>query len=342
MNAPPFPGRPLEGPAAWHGKDMSRSRAWIRDFTLRDLDRFRRDLETVRTKEFREITRNNFGSAEFLDEIRGELLHGRGFVLLRGIDLENFSIEEAARIFWGIGTHLGRALPQNAKGHVIGHVKDLGLRADDPNVRLYQTTERQGYHTDSCDLVGLLCLAKARRGGLSSLASTWMAHNEVMRRRPDLARALFEPIWTDHRGEHPPGARPWFSIPVLNWHRRKLIGMYQRRYIKSAQRFADAPRLSDRQKKALDLLDEVLEEIAIQMALEPGDIQLVHNHQILHDRTAFEDDPKCPRHLLRLWLSPRDGWPLPPVFAERYGTVTPGERGGIRIPGLALAASLSP
>ena len=336
------PGRLLEGPAVWHGRHLSKSNLWLRRFSPGECDRLRADLERVRHKALREIIRSDFGPAELFDEIRTEVLHGRGFVLLRGIDLEDFSIEDAARLFWGVGAHFGRALPQNAKGHMLGHVKDLGLRADDPHVRLYQTTERQGFHTDSCDVVGLLCLSKARRGGLSRLASTWTAYNEAFRRRPDQARMLFEPIGTDHRGEHPPGARPWFSIPILNWHQDRLIGMYQRRYIESAQRFPDVPRLSDRQREALDLFDEILEEISIPMEFEPGDIQLVHNHQILHDRSAYEDDPQKPRHLLRLWLSPHDGWPLPPVFAERFGNVTPGDRGGIRIPGLAPAVSLTP
>jgi hypothetical protein len=263
-------------------------------------------------------------------------------VLLRGIQLADLSIDDAARLFWALGTRFGRPLPQNAKGHLLGHVKDLKFRSDDPSVRIYQTNERQGFHTDSCDIVGLMCLGKARRGGLSGLASTWTAYNEIFRRRPDLASTLFEPIWTDHRGEQPPGANPWFSIPVFTWHRERLLGIYQRRYIESAQRFPDAPRLSKKQGEALDLLDEVLGEIALQMDFEPGDIQLVHNHQILHDRTAFEDDPQRPRHLLRLWLAPEDGWELPPIFAERFGSVKPGDRGGIRITGLVSTVSLSP
>jgi hypothetical protein len=337
-----IPQRPLEGPAAWHGNELSKTDSWVRSFPPAELARLLADLDRIRGKNIREITRHDIGSAEVFDGIRNEVLNGRGFVLLRGINLGNLSIEDAARIFWGIGTHFGRPLPQNAKGHLLGHVKDLKFRSDDPNVRIYQTNERQGFHTDSCDIVALMCLSKSRRGGLSSLASTWTAFNDMFRRSPDLAKTLFEPIWTDHRGEHPSGANPWFSIPVFTWHREKLIGIYQRRYIESAQRFPDVPRLSDRQKEALDLLDEILEEIQLQMAFEPGDIQLVHNHQILHDRTAFEDDPMRPRHLLRLWLSPEDGWELPPVFAERFGNVRRGERGGIRIPGLGLTVSLSP
>jgi hypothetical protein len=164
----PAPGRLLEGPAVWHGKDLSKNRSWLRTVSARESHRLRADLHKVRHKEFRDITRSDFGPGEIFDEIRNEILHGRGFVLLRGIDLEDLSIEDVARLYWGIGTHFGHALPQNAKGHVIGHVKDMGLRAEDPNVRLYQTTERQGFHTDSCDVVALLCLNKARHGGLSS------------------------------------------------------------------------------------------------------------------------------------------------------------------------------
>ena len=336
------PERLLDGPAAWDGRELSRTSTWIRTFTKAELGTLHAALDRVRDRTFLEITGDDLPALPLIEEIRADLLQGRGFTLLRGIDVTGLSTEDAARLFWLIGSRLGRALPQNAKGHVLGHVKDLGLRSDDPSVRIYQTSERQGFHTDSCDVVGLMCLSTARRGGLSSLASTWTAYNEVFRRRPDLARTLFDPIWTDHRGEHPPGAPPWFSIPVLTWDRKHLIGIYQRRYIESAQRFPGATRLSSLQVEALDLFDGVLEEIAIRMALEPGDIQFVHNHQILHDRTAFEDDPVKPRHLLRLWLSPQEGWPLPPVFAERFGTVTPGERGGIRIPGLSLVASLTP
>jgi hypothetical protein len=343
MSTETIPTRPLEGPPVWHGRDLRAKSDWIRILGPRDLDRLRRGLQTVRHRKFQEISREDFpDAADLVDSLRAELLRGRGFVLVRGIDLDEFSVEDAARLFWGLGAHVGPALPQNRKGHLIGHVKDMGFHADDPNVRLYQTTERQGFHTDSCDVVGLFCLSAARRGGISSLASTWTAFNVMLHRRPDLVGALFEPIWTDHRGEHPPGSNPWFSIPVLSWHRRRILGLYQRRYIESAQRFPEVPRLQDRQKKALDLFDEVLEEVALPMELEPGDIQFVHNHQILHDRTAFEDDPKKPRHLLRLWLAPRDGWPLPPPFSERFGSLVPGERGGIRMSGLVPAVTLTP
>ena len=127
---------------------------------------------------------------------------------------------------------------------MLGHVRDLGLRSDDPNVRIYQTHERQTFHTDSADIVGLLCLQTAKSGGLSALVSSITLYNELRARRPDLARRLFAPFATDRRGEVPPGERPYFTIPVFNWYAGALSAIYQRQYIDSAQRFADAPRLT--------------------------------------------------------------------------------------------------
>ena len=236
-----------------------------------------------------------------------EVLNGRGFVLLRGLPVEHWSQLERAMGFFGLGTHLGNARSQNAKGHVLGHVKDLGRSADDPTARLYQTNERQGYHTDSCDVVALLCLARAKAGGLSSLVSSVTLFNEMRRRRPDLAACLFEPIETDRRGEVGVGQKPYFTIPVFNWYEGLLSAIYQRKYIDSARKLSGVPAYTDRQREALDLLDQLVDDPALhlQMDFHPGDVQLVHNHSLLHDRTAFEDwaEPDRKRHLLRLWLA---------------------------------------
>jgi hypothetical protein len=239
----------------------------------------------------------------------------------------------------------------------------MGLSSDDPNVRIYQTHERQTFHTDSADLVGLLCLQTARSGGASALVSSTTLYNEMRARRPELAACLFEPLATDRRGEVPAGAKPYFEIPVFNWHVPKQVPspasggglgrgrssgtlsvIYQRQYIDSAQRFADAPRLSAQQIEALDLLDALTNDPALHftMELRRGDVQFVHNHTLLHDRTAFVDwpEPEQRRHLLRLWLSPESARPLPEVFAQRYGGLAPGRRGGVLSADGRLRASL--
>jgi len=266
-----------------------------------------------------------------------EVLNGRGFVLIRRLPVERWTRRQAAIAFLIIGAQLGNLRMQNAEGHLLGHVRDLGRSSDDPNTRIYQTRERQTFHTDSCDVVGLLCLQAAKSGGLSSLVSSTTIFNEMRRRRPDLLSVLMEPIETDRRGEVPEGGKPYFNIPVFNYHDGLISTIYQRQYIESARRFPGVAPLTPIQIEALNLFDELANDpkLNLMMELQPGDIQFVHNHTILHDRTAFEDyeEPERKRHLLRLWLAPPSARPLPEVYAERFGSITPGDRGGVVVPG---------
>jgi hypothetical protein len=332
--------------SAWYGPAMLRDPSWLGHFSPDEVAEVEAALAPLAADPGFDAAAMR--AADFplptlgprLVRLRTDILDGRGFALLRGLPVQRWSLREAAIAFLGIGSHLGSARSQNAKGHILGHVKDMGLSSDDPNVRIYQTHERQTFHTDSCDIVGLLCLQAAKAGGDSALVSSVTIFNEMHRRRPDLAALLFEPIETDRRGEVPVGEKPYFTIPTYNWHAGHLSAIYQRQYIESARRFADVPPLTPAQVEAYDLFDALANDPALNfhMALQPGDVQLVHNHTLLHDRTAFDDwtDPARRRHLLRLWLAPQQARPLPPVFAQRFGSVTPGDRGGIIVPGTRL------
>lgn len=338
------------GEAAWYGPQMSQRTDWLMPLDAADLAEIETAMRALvaRDADIASITARDFPlptlGARLAARVRNEVLNGRGFLLLRGLPVERWSMREAATAYFGLGSHLGSARSQNGRGHVLGHVQDLGLDVHDPNVRIYQTNERQTYHTDSCDIVGLLCLKTAQSGGLSALVSSTTIFNEMRRRRPDLLALLFQPLATDRRGEVPEGRKPYFEIPVFNWYRGFLTALYQRQYIDSAQRFADAPRLSAAQVEALDLFDSLANDPRLNMfmAFQPGDIQLVHNHTMLHDRTGFVDwpEPERRRHLLRLWLAAADARPLPEIFAQRYGTVTIGDRGGIIVRGTRLNAPL--
>jgi hypothetical protein len=333
----------IDGPSAWYGPDVADRSEWIEllspaelaeiELASQRLARTEIDWQTLRHDDF-PLPGLNRRLSSILDEV----LEGRGFTLIRGLPVTRWGRRIAAIAFLGLGLHWGSLRSQNRHGHLLGHVKDLGLTSQDPNVRIYQTRERQNYHTDSCDVVGLLCLHPAKSGGLSSLVSSVTLFNEMRKRRPDLARVLFERIETDRRGEVPAGQKPFFCIPVFNWYSGLLSAVYQRSYIESARRFPEVAPLNPEQIAALDLFDALADDPALhfRMELQAGDIQLVHNHTLLHDRTAFEDWPEAERkrHLLRLWLAPEKARPLPPVFAERYDTVMPGRRGGVVIPGM--------
>ncbi len=338
---------PLQtGKSVWYGPAMNhRKQEWM--IALSPIEIV--ELE-VAVKSFKESGKSigEMGKSDFslpifgkkLTQLKAELINGIGFSLIKGLPLEKYSEKEAATIFYGIGTHLGNARSQNAKGHVLGQVRNMGLDSTDPKVRLYQTNERQTFHTDSCDVVGLLCMQPAKEGGLSLLVSANTVFNEMHRRRPDLLKLLLQPIATDRRGEVPEGMLPYLLIPVFSYYKHKITPFYQRQYIESAQRFPDAPRLTAAHFEALDLFDELCNDpnLHLTMMLEKGDMQFVYNHAMLHDRTGFLDDEDVykRRHLSRLWLAIEGDRQLPEVFATRYGSIAIGNRGGIVVQGTKL------
>ncbi|MEL7123505.1 MAG: TauD/TfdA family dioxygenase [Bacteroidota bacterium] len=334
------------GPSAWYGPQMEQNpTTWIiklKDEEIKELE-LAAHAFTQSKWPIAELNEHQFPLPSLgpkLKRIRQQLINGIGFTLIKGLVPEQYTKKELAIMFFGLGTHIGHARSQNAMGHVLGHVKNLNVDSSDPNVRLYQTKERQTFHTDSCDVVGLLCVQPAQQGGLSLLVSADTVFNEMHKRRPDLLQLLLEPIGTDRRGEVPEGQLPYMLIPVFSHYEGRITPFYQRQYIESSQRFPDAPRLTPQHFEALDLFDELCNDpnLHLSMMLEKGDMQFVYNHAMLHDRTGFVDHPESEkrRHLMRLWLSVPDDRPLPNVFASRYGTTEIGNRGGIIVPGSEL------
>ena len=350
VDALPLPPGAIDEPAAWYGEDMAADPdVWLKRLSDEDVAELERAGETFlgRGGDLGTISKDDFALPALgprLARLRETLMLGRGFELMRGLPVAAYDQKLAATIFCGIGAHLGTARSQNAAGHLLGHVRNTGADAADPNTRIYQTADRQSFHTDSADVVGLLCLRDAIEGGESLLVSTVTIYNEILKQRPDLLPLLFEPVATDRRGEVPEGSKPYFEIPPLNWHDGRLTGLYQRQYIDSAQRFPDAPRLTQAHVEALDLFDSLANDPRLHfgMRLEPGDMQFVYNHSLLHDRTGFRDrtDPAERRHLLRLWLSLPGDRALPPSFTQRYGSIEIGERGGIVTPATTLQVVL--
>jgi len=301
---------PLETPAAWIGEDLARSEEWIHALTPVEIA----ELEAARAHvRARGLAIDQIGRAEFplptfsatIDAWAEVLDNGRGFLLVRGLPVERYSEEDASLIYWGIGQHLGVPVSQNTDGDRLGHVRDTGADPNDPAVRLYRTRAAQPYHTDGSDVVGLLCLHPAVDGGASSIVSSVTVFNEVARRRPDLVDLLFAPFYFDLYEQQAPGEKPYLAMPIASFFAGRLFTMYIRFYIDRAQRHAEVPRLTEEQVQLLDLIDEIAHSptFHLDMDFRPGDMQWLSNATILHGRTAYEDDPKTPRHLLRLWLT---------------------------------------
>jgi hypothetical protein len=345
--------RLIEGPSTWIGAEMRQREAeWTYRLSSSEIAELEAALSAVRGRglDIADIRLDDFPLPTLgpvLERLREEVLNGRGFVLLRGVPVQDRPIVESATIYWGIGTWFGNARSQNAKGHLLGHVYDLGgSSATDPNVRSYATSERQSFHIDRCDVVALLCLQRAKSGGQSAIVSSMTLHNVMAQRRPDLLERLYRPFPVDRRGEVPEGKAPFYQAPVFNECAGKVSVLYSRLHIGSSQRFPEARRLTPEDIEALDMLADLAgdPELRLDMTFMPGDIQFLHNHTILHARTGYEDwpEPERKRHLLRLWLSPPGARPLPPVFAECYGGTTPGDRGGIICKETRLHAPLIP
>jgi hypothetical protein len=242
--------------SAWYGSDLVERTGWIEHLSNIEIDEVENAVHELEQQDAdltflkpNDVPLPNL--ALRLQHLLDEVLSGRGFVLIRGLPIDRWTNRQAAIAFLAIGVHLGNLRMQNAAGHILGHVKDLGRSSDDPNIRIYQTRERQTHHTDSCDVVGLLCLQTAKSGGLSNLVSSTTIFNEIRQRRPDLLKVLLEPIETDRRGEVPEGSKPYFNIPVFNYHEGLVSAIYQRQYIESARRFPGVAPLSSLQIEAL-------------------------------------------------------------------------------------------
>ena len=343
---------PIGGPGAWRGRELQTSDTWIEHLTDAEIAEIDAAIHAHAENDLgmQDISPETFILPTLgprLRRILDDVVNGRGFVLLRGFPVDRYSVTEAAVGYLGIGSYIGSFRPSNAKGHLLGHVRDIGRDIKDPTTRYYQTNRGLEFHTDSVDIVGLLCLKTAKSGGASRIVSSVTLHDVMYKARPDLWRALFHAFPTDRRGEIPPGMKPWFDVPVFNWFAGHMTTIYVGQYIRSAQElFPEARRLTNIETEALDYLDNLCNdpEYFLSMDFQPGDIQLLHNHQILHSRTDYEDWPDIEkrRHLLRLWLAPENGRPLPPVFKPRYGSLTPGDRGGIFTASTKLHFSLSP
>ena len=334
---PASPGAPALDPAAWYADDMLKTDAWIytlSDADIGDLMDAAADTQGIAIKD---LTRKTFPLPVFgpvLDDIYRELTEGRGFVLIRGLPVADITRAQAGAAFYGMGTYLGLAVSQNPMGHVLGHVKDMGKNYDDPMARGYQTAAQMAFHSDQCDYVGLLCLQPSRSGGASLIVSSTTVYNEMHKRRPDLAAALCKPFCFTKHGEVAAGEEPWYRMPIFAFQDGYLSIRGAGAHVRKAQALPGVPQFTEADIEALDLFQELASELAMPMTFQQGDIQFLHNHVMLHTRTAFEDhpEPDRKRHLMRLWLTDPAGRPTPPGFRENLS--------GIEVEGTIRSAPL--
>jgi Taurine catabolism dioxygenase TauD, TfdA family len=309
-------------PRAWTEQDFSGHSDWIVSLA----DRTRAELHSAiaharrRGGEASIVSRDDFPLPSFgpaADELRRRLRDGMGFAVLRGLDLDEFTEEEARIAYAGLGSQLGVIVPQNLRGERLYSVRDEGIRPEAQygrtGVRFSKSNAAFDFHTDSPsrvagitpDLIGLLVLRAAKSGGDSLLVNGYALHNIVRAERPDVLHRLYQPFWVDRRAELPPGEEPVLPVAVFAF-AGKLTVRYLRFYITKGQEWKGEP-LSESDLEALECFEAVMHRpgVALRIPMERGDMQWISNTFLLHSRTAYEDypDPERKRHYIRLWLA---------------------------------------
>jgi len=320
----------ISGPAAWQGRDIAETESWVYRLSTSALAVLDRALAGVQKRGlgFPDFSREEFPIPEMMDDlnhISDRLENGAGFMLLRGLPVERYTDDEIRIIYYGLGLNLGVPVRQNPRGDLLGLVMNVG-DASRKDTRVYETNAYLPYHTDPSDVVGLLCLRKARSGGLSSLVSAAAVYNQILERYPEYLALFYRPMYYAHLGEALPSRSPIFSH-----HEGKLSCRYLRQYIELGHDIMKSP-LSRVEVEALDLFDAITHDknLRLDMMLEPGDLQFANNYAILHSRTGFEDsnDPLQHRKMLRLWLKMPNARRLAADFPGRNGFPAPGSLPG--------------
>ncbi len=321
---------PVRSRACWRAKDMlEATQDWIHELTPAEIGELDAALAHAKSKGVSgtRVARDDFPLptlGQLLDRANHEVSRGLGLFMIRGLPALEYSKEDASTIFWGAGTYVGTPWPQNLSADLLGDLLDTGKKPDDPNVRYYQTNEALGFHTDGADIVALLCLRVSKSGGGNHFVSSIAVHDEMAKTASQLLECLYEPFCVDWRGDQAPGAKPYYTMPVFTRDEGHVSSFYLGEYIESAQRFDEVPRLTPRQREALECFESLCwsDEFRIDLQQQPGDMSFVSNLVTLHAREAFEDfdDPDQRRHLRRLWLASSETPHRPPLLQALYDT----------------------
>ena len=331
--------RPVKDRSVWYGTDFTDDDSWIETLNNKELAEIGSALAAVETKGLGlgEFSREDFllpTLGRRLEKIIEELEEGRGFVLLRGLPVEKYSLDQMRLIYWGIGSYFGRAVAQNNQGDIIANVKNLGVDYSKPEGRGYTSNANLRFHNDGTDVVALLCWRRPKFGGTSIIASASAIYNQVLEDKPQYLEELYKGYRYFLRGEgasDDPNEITVAELPIFSYYKDKLSTRFNPKMILGAEQKSGVM-LEPVQWEAIQYIEALAAspEFRHSMALQPGDIQFLNNHCTYHSREAFVDgeNENEIRHLLRLWLYLYDGRELAPGFGNRYNT---GEGGGMAV-----------
>jgi hypothetical protein len=323
--------QPVSHSSAWTREAMRRRTDWIVEWPAEAVAELESAAEGLRAagKVMPHFRREDVSlpyASAFLADTMHEVVAGRGFVLLRGLPVHKYDAQVLRNIYWALGCHWGVPVTQNVAGDAIGEITNRGMDASQVGVKPSMTNAEQRPHSDPADVVALLCIRGAKEGGVSRIASSIAIYNRLLAENPEGLACLYRGFHHDLRGDETPeapfGCTP-VPIPVYRWYRGVLSCVFNATSAGQAARRMGRP-LPKEEAALLERIAELArsDEFRLDMTFQPGDIQLLNNHTVLHWRTGFEDwlEPERKRRLYRLWISRPGERPVDPAFHRGYIT----------------------
>lgn len=326
--------------SGWEAKDLADTSKWIQRLTKDEIKAVDAALDAIKSKglDLADLTKENFplpALRSTFDRVLGELEEGLGFFVLRGLPAERYTKDDMRLIYWGLGLNMGTAVTQSNRGDMLGDVKNFGVDTFSKKGRGYMSNQHLQFHSDTADVVCLMVLRVAKSGGLSRFASTLAIHDEIARTRQDLLEVLYQPYYMSWKGQEAPGEKPYYLQPMFSKEDGKLAARFIPQHIigYNAEQLDELPPPTAAQIEAVELVLKLANDPRFygEMMFEPGDMQFMNNHVMLHSRTEFDDyeDPDKRRHLIRLWLSVPNSRKLNDSMNAIYRDRSPGAvRGG--------------
>jgi alpha-ketoglutarate-dependent taurine dioxygenase len=238
------------------------------------------------------------------------LKNNPGFILLKA--RESLSDQELRLIYALCCRSFGRL---NDRYGYFFDVIDQGLDYTKEAVPVSKTKAATGYHTDSTakayfpDLVGLLCLQPGASGGDSLLTNAADVYQELLRTAPDSLLALEKPVIRDVITPGTTNSKETIlknAFPVFSEQDDLFTFRYMRYWIETAHSKTDI-QLPEELFNGLEAIDHYfsLPENTVQFRMERGDILIINNRFLCHNRTAFENslDQSKYRTLVRAWIN---------------------------------------
>lgn len=318
MNRQEFP---IDTPGTWRGPQIN----WMQDglhvldeVDLKEINDALTYLLSLGNLDFPSITPQTFPlnrMGQFMRNLPQRLASGRGFLMLRGLPRQKYNDDDMTRIYLGLSSYISKPMIQSYLGDLVGHVIDVS--DVEPKSRGYRKGGGLLMHTDSCDIVALMCLRTAISGGESRIASALAVFNEIVEKRPDIFDILEKGLYlkrADEDGRHATRTYSDDRVPFITRHDGHVICYLPSGYARLAEKSGQRPYTKE-ESEALYFMRKVAAspEFYQDMGFTEGDIQFLNNRMIVHGRTDYQDAVAIPdrRHLLRVWMSVSEWPPMP-------------------------------